>query len=268
MLFEKYYDQLLLGVGSSLLVIGICYLANKVDMFKQIDFPKEMHKPDEKEIFIEKNKQLFMDSYDSQVNYNENIQKEFYIKDEYNKLIVQTNNTLEMVWKQRILMESSPFGNIIMFYNAYKQGFSYYCDENVPYLFLNAVAMKYVLKYFCRDFFIDNSIVPKQSSSPFLHIHEIEQKKESTKIDVTKGPFAKLKTYKPEKNVSFQTNKPVEKTPDFIKNKFIHCGKIYQFSPLQSVPKKAVKKDIPIKYSSFKKWHNPERFDFIRETEI
>ena len=80
MLFEKYYDQLFLGVGSSLLVIGICYLANKVDMFKQIDFPKEVHKPDEKEIFIEKNKQLFMDSYDSQVNYNENIQKEFASK--------------------------------------------------------------------------------------------------------------------------------------------------------------------------------------------
>jgi len=267
MLFEKHYGKLLIGVGSSLLAIGFAYIANKRFFFKKIDSPKKKDvEIDEKEVYIKKYEHLFSESYESNVDFNENIQKEFYIKEEYDKLIVQPNNLLESSWKRRILMEPTPFGNIIMFYNSYKQGFSYYCDENVPYVFLNAVAMKYVLKYFCRDFFIDNSIVPKNTCSPFLHIHEIEKKKETSKtIDVTKGPFAKLKTYKPDSKVTFQSTEP-EKKPNFIKNKFIGCGKIYQFSPLQSVPKKVVKKDIPIKYSSFKQWHNPERFDMISDS--
>lgn len=276
MFFEKNYGKILLGMCGSLLLLGAITIGsaayNLSTPTPQIITKKNKKKDenDEKDEYIEKHHQRFLESYNSHIDYNENIQKEFYMKEEYDKLIVQNSNILESSWKHRILIEDSPFGNIIMFYNSYKQGFSYYSDENVPYVFLNAVAMKYVLKYFCRDFFIDNSIVPKSACSPFLHIHEIDKKKmNNNKIDVTKGPFAKLKTYKPEpkKTIGKDGMKQIEeKTEDFIKNKFIGCGKIYQFSPLQSVPKKAIKKDIPMKYSSFKQWHSPERFNMISDT--
>jgi hypothetical protein len=268
MFFEKHYGKILLGMCGSLLLLGAITIGsaayNLSTPTPQI-ITKKNKKKDEKDEYIEKHQQHFVDSYDSSIDYNENIQKEFYIKEDYDKLIVQNNNILESSWKHRILIEHSPLGNIIMFYDAYKQGFSYYCDVNIPYNILNCVAMKYVLKYFCRDFFIDNSIVPKNVCSPFLHMHEIEKSKENRKkIDVTKGPFAKLKTYKPESKNGVKQKE--QKMENFIKNKFIMCGKIYQFSPLQSVPKKAIKRDIPMKYSSFKQWHNPERFDMISDT--
>lgn len=269
MFFEKHYGKILLGMCGSLLLLGAITMGsaayNLSTPTPQI-ITKKNKKKDENNEYIEKHHQCFLESYNSHIDYNENIQKEFYMKEEYDKLIVQNNNILESSWKHRILIEDSPFGNIIMFYNSYKQGFSYYSDENVPYIFLNAVAMKYVLKYFCRDFFIDNSIVPKSACSPFLHIHEIEKSKEhNKKIDITKGPFAKFKTYKPEPKVFDKdgNKKKEKKIENFIKNKFIMCGKIYQFSPLQSVPKKAVIQDIPINYSSFKQWHNPERFELL-----
>ena len=266
---DKHYGKILLGLGGYILLLGAItvgsaiYNLSKPAVLQPIKEKEE--EKDEKEEYIEKQQQRFLDSYKTTIDYNENIQKEFYIKEEYDKLIVQNNNLLESSWKHRILVEHSPLGNVIMYYNAYKQGFAYYCDVNIPYNILNSIAMKYVLKYFCRDFFIDNSVVPKDACSPFLHIHEIEKSKEQNKkIDVTKGPFAKLKTYKPEpKVVEKHDSKTEKKTENFIKNKFIMCGKIYQFSPLQSVSKKAVIKEIPMNYSSFKQWHNPERFELL-----
>jgi len=275
MFSAKHYGKILFGVCSSVIFIGIVSLGSRYyhlpkPTIQNTVIEKEEEEEDEKEIYIEKHHQRLLKSYHSRIDYNENIQKEFYLKEEYDKLIVQDNNILESSWKRRILIEPTPFGNIIMFYDAYKQGFSYYCDVNIPYPILNSVAMKYVLKYFCRDFFIDNSIVPMTACSPFLHIHEIEKRKaKNKKIDVANGPFAKLKTYKPEPKKTIGkdgTKQTEEKTEDFIKNKFIGCGKIYHFSPLQNVPKKTIKKDIPIKYSSFKQWHNPERFDLIPDT--
>jgi len=272
MFTAKHYGKILFGVCSSVIFIGIVSLGSRYyhlpkPTIQNTVIEKEEEEEDEKEIYIEKHHQRFLKSYHSHIDYNENIQKEFYLKEEYDNLIVQPNNILESSWKRRILIEPTPFGNIIMFYNSYKQGFSYYCDVNIPYPILNSVAMKYVLKYFCRDFFIDNSIVPMTASSPFLHIHEIEKRKaKNKKIDVANGPFAKLKTYKPEPKKTIGkdgTKQTEEKTEDFIKNKFIGCGKIYHFSPLQHVSQKTVKKDIPIKYSSFKQWHNPERFELI-----
>jgi len=274
--FDKHYGKILLGLGGYILLLGAITIGSAIynlskpfviQPIKEKEEEKdEKDEKDEKEEYNEKQQQWFVDSYDSSIDYNENIQKEFYMKEEYDKLIVQNNNVLETSWKRRILIEHTPLGNIIMFYNAYKQGFAYYCDVNIPYNILNSVAMKYVLKYFCRDFFIDNSVVPKHTCSPFLHIHEIEKSKEhNKKIDITKGPFAKLKTYKPEPKVFDKdgNKKKEKKIENFIKNKFIMCGKIYQFSPLQRVSKKAVIKDIPINYTSFKQWHNPERFELL-----
>ena len=34
--------------------------------------------------------------------------------------------------------------------------------------------MKYASKFYCRDFFIDDSVIPDDHTSPFLHIHEID----------------------------------------------------------------------------------------------
>ena len=49
-----------------------------------------------------------------------------------------------------------------MHYDLYKNGFAYYCNDSLNYNLLNAVAMKYVITFFCRDFFIDNHVFEEE----------------------------------------------------------------------------------------------------------
>jgi hypothetical protein len=79
------------------------------------------------------------------VDYNSNIDLVIYNKKELDKLLEDENNYLEKQWRTRILYQTTPFGGISMFYDIYKSGFSYYCDQSVPYNILNALAMRYVI---------------------------------------------------------------------------------------------------------------------------
>ena len=260
-------------VGSSLLFASFVYF--KI-LFMPIDTQKTIKdKPEESPAvkYIEKYKKQFENSYNNG-DFNQNIQTEFYNKDKYNLTIKIQNNILEKSWKQRILFESTPNGNVVMFYDAYRFSFAYYSDSHIPYPILNAVAMKYVLTYFCRDFFLDKSIIPSNQTTPFLYVHEIEKKElTSKKIDVSKGPFAKLKNYTKDKVNDKGNDKVNDKVnvKNYIKNKFISLGKVYNFSVLKNTlvldniqPKQA----IPLDYGSFKKWHNPSNLSLVKPDDI
>ena len=209
---------------------------------------------------------------------NDNVETIFYDKEQYNKLVAEKGNALETAWKQRILYESTPLGNVIMYYDAYKKAFSYYADISISYNILNAVAMKYVMMFRCGDFFIDNSITDKES--PFTHEHEIDVsvKKDSTtkkdnKFDIHKGPFAKLKKYENKKGLVEGKEKDEEtlqgKQKHVVKNKFVYLGKSRDFDFLKrggSTTKKettSVRPTLPMTYGDFKKsWHFPSNDAF------
>ena len=232
------------------------------------------------EKYTEKYLDKFHKSYKDD-KFNQNICDIFYDKKLYNQIIETNNNSLEKLWKQRILFETTPFGNVVMFYDAYKLSFAYYSDNSIPYTILNSVAMKYVLTFYCRDFFLDKSIIPFRHTTPFLHVHEIEKKEnvKPNKIDVTKGPFAKFKNYEKEKKEKEKKEKENEKKlkekeenppiKDYVKNKFISLGKLYNFSILKNTltPYKTTtrKEIIPINYDSFKKWHNLGQFELVTD---
>ena len=143
------------------------------------------------------------------------------------------------------MLETTPRGNILMYYDAYKQGFSYYSDtSNIPYFVINAAIMKYVLLYRCRDFFLDDQITPENHPSPLLHKSDKSPTDQSTKnptkqADLQKSNskvFAKLKNYH---NVSTKTQsvKPdAENTTNekkYTRNKVIYSGKIANATLLQ-----------------------------------
>jgi flagellar biosynthesis GTPase FlhF len=85
---------------------------------------------------------------------------------------------LELQWKRRLLHESTPRGNIIMYYDIYKQAFTYVSDQQMNYDILNACAMKYVRIFRCLDFFVDVNILPSGYISPFSLLQEEMDKKE------------------------------------------------------------------------------------------
>lgn len=179
-------------------------------------------------------------------NKSSNIEPIFYNKAEFYAMMAECNNDIEQKWRTRVLFESSPRGNIVMYYDAYKHGFAYYSDTHgLPYKVLSAVAMKYVSIYFCRDFYIDNEGVCKENESPLIdlyHREPIKPKEETSKpMSDSRGPFAKLKNYnKPIRNTdkkqakdSVNGNAQIE----YIRNKFISLGKIVNFPFLKQVKK-------------------------------
>ena len=200
------------------------------------------------DIYIEKRKQHFLSTYENLANFNESVDPIFYNKTEYKQVMETPNNPIETYWKKRILLENTPRGNIIMYYDAYKLGFVYYCDNSsLPYSLINAVVMKYVTTFRCRDFFIDVSVKPESKDSPILTLYKDDPtKKTEAKIaKPTSNAFAKLKNYRED------TSKPVQPQQDQKNtNTIIYQGKIFNFSILQSIPKAIPKPKSSIVFDS------------------
>lgn len=175
--------------------------------------------------YIHTRKRNFLKTYEKEDSafFSQNIEKSFYDKTSLNESLTDESNSLEKAWKTRILIEHTPRGNVFMYYDPYKQAFSYYSDQTViPYQVMNAVAMKYVITYLCRDFFFDDSIVPKEHVSPLLSKDEPEKRVANT---TGKSPFIKPKTYN---SVSNKTDATAEK----VTNRFVHLGKVRNYSML------------------------------------
>jgi len=188
------------------------------------------------------------------VDFNSNIDKLFYDKTEYDTTMKQENN-LEKIWKTRMLMTTTPRGNVVMYYDPYKMGFAYYSDENVmPYNVLNNCAMKYVERFRCLHFFLDEHIM-KSNINPLIDIHfktpekknDVE-KKEKKHFSSSNPVFAKLKKmeerHKPAESLKeAQEKESTEKAlqekalQEKIMNKFIYLGKTQNLKLLQSTPK-------------------------------
>ena len=228
---------------------------------------------DETHVFTEKQKQIFLDTFfdfenksiKNKEKWNENIDPCCYSIDFLQDLTtLDENNELELQWKRRLLQQTTPRGNIIMYYDFYKQAFAYVSDQQMPYTVLNACAMKYIRIFRCLDFFVDVNILPFDIVSPFSIIQEeiekkereliIEKKKEKGVLFDKTAPFLKpiLKKKEPNSSLALTLNKR-----DY-RNNFRYLGKISNLPLLVKVVpiKKHPVLSIPVEsfdYVSFKK---------------
>lgn len=201
-----------------------------------------------------KMREKFMLSYDltSQIEYNSNIDDIFYDPEKHHYAVLAENNEYEKLWKTRVLMESIPNGSVIMYYDPYKRGFAYFSMQSLPYHILNAVAMKYVLIFRCRYFFMDEDETPASCPSKLIDLEKWEPTKKtatnsegikfitSSSKDVWsqstqkgKGPFAKFKSYNTPAKKAVEQRKGRQ---TITKNRFIYLGNPRYYSVLQKIP--------------------------------
>jgi hypothetical protein len=207
---------------------------------------------DESEKYVQKQTKLFLEKVSEnqkdKEKGNQNIDPICYSLTEFQESILPENNTLEQEWKRRILVEYTPRGNVIMYYDIFKHAFAYASDNYIPYNVLNACAMKYVVTFRCIDFFVDSMILPDEIISPFSLLQneaeikkkeDAETKKKDLGISFTDAPFAKLKNYSSQKEKESESDKPKSKAGDMVKysNNFRNLGKISNISFLLK-PKK------------------------------
>ena len=150
---------------------------------------------------------------------------------------------IEEEWKHlknNILIENTPVGNVLMYYDSFKDTFIYYSDRIVPYKYLDTVGRKYVLQFKCVQLYYDqypqhmpellllsptSLFVPKTQIIPTgLSTYSVVAPKKKTG-DV----FAKLKTY----------NKPtvseLKDSSDQKINRYTYSGKLMNFLFLKKV---------------------------------
>lgn len=184
------------------------------------------------EIYENKHKTEFIKYYDNELNTtkNENISPLFYDNLKLKESMKIENNDIEKQWKTRVLIEYTPRGNIIMFYDAYKCGFSYYSDNSViPLKILNCVAMKYAMRYRCLDFFVDEGVL-KQNVSPIIKLLKDEY---NEVWDKKKRMLENLRTTTKTESKMGNTP-PATNATEKIMNKYIYLGKVNNFSFIQN----------------------------------
>jgi hypothetical protein len=186
--------------------------------------------------------------------------------------------------KNSILIETTPLGNVVMYYDSSRETFIYYSDSTIPYRYLEVVARKYVVTNRCKKLYIDmekelkeaqEKLEKKQEERLKLEEENKEKnEKERTAAPPKKNVFAKLKNYNSDNSLKTagipSDNKSVSKKvipqPDkntvssnealLLKenaNRYSYEGKVVNFSFLKKVERKEVDKRYAMNFADFKK---------------
>jgi len=253
-------------------------LSNEEFMDKIITFFSAEEKREKKDETIEMQEKPFVPYEDK-------------YKEEYkNKKAKEITGTPTEIPKEKIeslkhsfVIETTPLGNVLMFYDHIRETFTYYSDYNVPYRYLEVISRKYVLINDCVSLYIDMDDEIKEAERKLQVEKEQEQLREqrkeqqardqNTKIDTPKKDvFAKLKKYnrvdaksqiiQPNTNKTVNNSrmtsndKTVEKENMIVKeraNRYSYEGKFANFSFLKKVDKKLVDSKYAMTFSEFKK---------------
>jgi hypothetical protein len=180
--------------------------------------------------------------------------------------------------KNCIVMEKTPIGNAIMFYNNSKSSFEYYSDSTLPYRYLEVIARKYVITYKCKQIFVDMEQEIKEAEKKLEEkkkkAEDEKQKQEEEKISgnpsiktekPAKNVFAKFKNYNKDNSIKVaavpldrpttakQTKPQEEKIIKERTNRYSFEGKLANFNFLKKIDRKVVDKRYAVSFSEFKK---------------
>ena len=224
-------------------------------LYDKIEDKKEDKKNEPKEVKVIKYEDKYWDKYERMLNKekgeknkdkeDEEKQEE---KDEEKKEEKKEDKTKEIeISKNNILFETTPNGNVLMFYDSKRTSFIYYADTAIPYRYLESVARKYVTTYHCLHLYIDMKKEIAEAEKKIndkkleekqrLEKQRLEEEEERIKLDdeeknkldkdnkdnkdrdketkeVPRNVFAKLKNYNAGSNTVIKGNKVAETNPN------------------------------------------------------
>lgn len=168
----------------------------------------------------------------------------FYDSEKYKD--IHHDHEFTRLFRSRVLMETTPLGNIVMFYDHVKLYFAYYSDQVISsYPILNAVAMKYCRLFRVCHLFVDENILV----SPLLSLlkehyyadnmlppTQAYQKPFDPEYEIVKQNAHLFKLSKPKSGGNGTNSRIEEKKPPIdekFRNRFIHLGRIRDFQLLK-----------------------------------
>ena len=97
----------------------------------------------------------------------------------------QWNKRIEGLVTKKII-EETPLGKVLMYYDSKNETFCYHGKKNIPYNYLETVARKYVRKYDCRPLYIDSRKELEKAREQERKELEKQQEKEQEKAEAKK----------------------------------------------------------------------------------
>ena len=211
------------------------------EQFKEIEQRPASKKDIEKKVESEKDdlrkKIIIVETQLKEINDKENVQK----KNEHIKEIKTLNSELKKLnekeiteedvnsaarefiinerfnsLKNNIIMEKTPLGNVVMFYNNDRSSFEYYSDNTIPYRYLEVIGKKYVITYKCKRIYVDMSKELEEAEKKLAEKKQKEEDEKKKQEDAEKtnhtsesdarepqkkNVFAKFKTYNKDTNI-------------------------------------------------------------------
>jgi hypothetical protein len=160
------------------------------------------------------------------------------------------NNILDNLQNSYVL-EKTPLGNVAMCYNNKKGSFEYFSDNTIPYRYLETVARKYVITFYCKELFVDMNLELKNAE--MKREEEKENNKQKENIIKTKDLFNNFKNNNNNNNSNFNKSNNDKFILKENANRFTHNGKFFNFIMLKKVDKKKVDKKYTLSYKEFMK---------------
>lgn len=195
------------------------------------------------------------DNKDKELTDEEKYLNKYY--DKFNSLVshdIEEERVKEL--KKSILYEDTPRGRVILYYDFEKESFVYYCDtKDMPYLFLETAARKYVTINNCKKIMVDMKEELKLAEDKIANDKIASTK--SVKNDTNKGKnnmFASFKSYN-RKGSGGSNSTTLNKK--FIlcgnANRYSYLGKISDYSFLDKTGYNSLQTEEPMDYAAFKK---------------
>lgn len=213
-----------------------------------------------------------------------NLENPNMLKIEEEALLYVKNTYLDGLLNN-FVMEKTPLGNVIMYYNNKRGSFEYYSDNTIPYRYLETTSRKYVKTFNCVYLYVDmlqelNEIKKKvEKEDKEKEDKEKEEKEEKEQLillglekpndNIKKNVFAKFKNYNkesgtgrvntgvaPKNSVPNNNNLKIKEEKVQLKqnaNRFTSQGKISNFHFLKVPERKVTNKKLATSFSDFKK---------------
>lgn len=182
--------------------------------------------------------------------------------------------------KDCFVMEKTPLGNVLMFYNHNREAFEFYSDNTIPYRYLETVGRKYVKVFNCRPIFVDMEEELRLCEEKLEKLQKEKEEKDALKntnsaiqtvqVETKKSVFAKFKSYNkeagtgrvntavPPKNSIPNKSVTEKETNEKIllkenANHYTYEGKLSNFNFLKKVERKVVDQKYGMSFAEFKR---------------
>ncbi len=198
------------------------------------------------------------------------------------KLQPQSTVTLTPEFIESLLncfvMEYTPNGNIIMFYDYKRETFTYYADNVMPYRYLEVLGRKYVCTFFCPSLYqylspdlvvISDTVENEKTEAQVINdvVPEIEPTKLEKPEKPEKSVFAKFKSYNKDTSNNVATkdtsssapkrainaNAPTVVLTNAVTNRYTCHGKICNMPFLKKIDRAIVDKNYKLSFADFKR---------------